>query len=204
MSRPERVVFALRALGESGETAALTESSDPVAPSGQDLVRIGLMADVPDDPVRRRIEHIVQRHSQLDYAEAGAQMPARHRHCADGLGAQFIGDLREVALVQLPQIRGRIDLIQQRRERFRHFIPKDAAYLPRCPAKQETYTKSRACRNCDGSRGSQAFLGARPPAQTRRRSTNADADEKYSRYFSAYDGTRRVHRINLFGGKSSL
>jgi hypothetical protein len=109
------------------------------------------MANVPDNAVGRRIEHIVQRDGQLDHAETGAQMPAGHRHCTDRLGAQFVGDLGEVALAQLAQIGGRVDLIQQRRERF-HFIPKDAAYLPRCPAKKDTYTKSRARRNCDGSR----------------------------------------------------
>ena len=127
MGRAERIVFAFRALGETGEAAALTQSSDPVAPSGQDLVRIGLMADVPDDAIGRRIEHVVERHSQLDHAETGAEMPARHRHRADCLGAQFVGDLSEVVLVKLAQIGRRVDLIQQGRERFRHFIPKGAA-----------------------------------------------------------------------------
>ncbi len=47
----ERVVLALAALGEAGEAAAGTQRADAVAPSGQDLVRIGLVADVPDQPV---------------------------------------------------------------------------------------------------------------------------------------------------------
>jgi hypothetical protein len=47
----ERVVFALRALGEAGQAAALAQRADAVAPSGQNLVRIGLVADVPDQPV---------------------------------------------------------------------------------------------------------------------------------------------------------
>ena len=68
MGCSERVVFALRALGEAGKAAALTQSSDSGAPSGQDLVGIGLMADVPHDPVGRRIEHKVQRNGQLDHA----------------------------------------------------------------------------------------------------------------------------------------
>ena len=142
MGRSECVVFAFRALGEAGEAAALTQSSDPVAPSGQDLVRIGLMADVPDDPVGRRIEHIVQRDGQFDHAETGAQMAAGHRHRADRLGAQFVGDLGEVALAQLAQIGGRVDLIQQRRERFRHFIPKGAALAHLAPRKERRPTPS--------------------------------------------------------------
>ena len=123
MGRPEGVVFAFRTLGEAAQAAALTQGADPVASSREDLVRIGLMADVPDDAIRRRVEHIVQRDSQLDHPEARAQMPAGHRHRADGLGAQFICDLTEIALVHPAQIGGRVDLIQERRERLCHFIP---------------------------------------------------------------------------------
>ena len=36
------------------------------APAGEDLVRVGLVADVPDDAVARRVEHVVQRDRQLD------------------------------------------------------------------------------------------------------------------------------------------
>ena len=94
------------------------------------------MADVPDDAVSRRIENIVQRHGQFDHAETGAQMPAGHRHRADRLGAQFLGDLGEVVLAELAQIGGRVDLIEQWRVRFRHFIPKGAA-RPQLGARKE-------------------------------------------------------------------
>ena len=57
----ERVVFALGALGEAGQAAAHAQRADAVAAAGEDLVRIGLMADVPDQPVARRVEHVVQR-----------------------------------------------------------------------------------------------------------------------------------------------
>ena len=53
MRGAERVVFALGALGEAGQAAALAQRADAVAPAGEDLVRIGLMADVPDQPVGR-------------------------------------------------------------------------------------------------------------------------------------------------------
>jgi hypothetical protein len=48
MGGAERVVFALGALGEAGEAAALAQRADAVAAAGEDLVRIGLVADVPD------------------------------------------------------------------------------------------------------------------------------------------------------------
>ena len=87
MRRAESVIFAFGPLGEAGKAAALTQRADAIAPSGQDLVRIGLMADIPDDAVARRVEHIMQRHGQLDDPEAGAEVAARDRHGADRLGA---------------------------------------------------------------------------------------------------------------------
>ena len=65
-----------RALGEAGKPAFLAQRADAVAAAGQDLVRIGLVADIPDQPVVRRVEDVVQRDRQLDDAEAGAEMAA--------------------------------------------------------------------------------------------------------------------------------
>ncbi len=96
MRRAERVVFALGAAGEAGQAAALAQRADAVAPAGQDLVRIGLVADVPDQPVARGVEHRVQRHGQLDHAEAGAEMAAGDRDRVDRLGAQFVGKLAQL------------------------------------------------------------------------------------------------------------
>ena len=47
------------------------------------------MANVPDHDIAGRIEHVVQRHGQLDDAEPRAQMPAGHRYGVDGFLAQF-------------------------------------------------------------------------------------------------------------------
>ncbi len=53
MRGAERIVFALGALGETGQSAAHAQGADAVAAIGEDLVRIGLVADVPDQPVVR-------------------------------------------------------------------------------------------------------------------------------------------------------
>ena len=110
----ERVVLAFGALGEAGQAAALAQGADTVTAAGQDLVRIGLMADVPDQPVPRGIEHIVQRHSQLDDAEAGAKMAAGRGDGIDCLLAQFVGDLAQLALIEAAEIVGSFDNIEQR------------------------------------------------------------------------------------------
>ena len=86
MRGAERVVFALGALGEAGQPAALAQGADAVAPAGQDLVRIGLVADVPDQPVVRRVEDVMQRDGQFDHAKPGAEMAAGLGDGVDGLG----------------------------------------------------------------------------------------------------------------------
>ena len=96
----ERVVFAFVALGETGEAAALPQGADAIAAAGEDLVRIGLVADVPDQPVLRRVEHGMEGDRQLDHAQPGAQVAAGDRHRSDGLGPQFIGNLAQLVPVR--------------------------------------------------------------------------------------------------------
>ena len=117
MGGAERVVFALAAPGEAGEAAALAQGADAVAPAGQDLVRIGLVADVPDQPVARRVEDVVERDRQLDDAEAGAEMAAGDRHGRDRLGAQFVGELAQLRRLQPAEVGGRRSGVEERRRR---------------------------------------------------------------------------------------
>ena len=117
MRGAERVVFALGALGEAGQPAALAQRADAVAAAGQDLVRIGLMADVPDQAVARGVEDVVQGDRQLDHAEPGAEMAAGDRDRIDGLGAQLVGDLPELALIEPAQVVRGVDLVEKGRLR---------------------------------------------------------------------------------------
>ena len=100
MGGAEGVVFALGALGEAAEAPRLAQRADAVAAAGEDLVRIGLMADVPDQLVARRVEDVVQRHRQLDHAQPGAEMTAGDRHRRNRLLTQLVGQLLEVGLWQ--------------------------------------------------------------------------------------------------------
>ena len=96
MRGPERIVIALRALGETRQAAAGAQRANPVAPAGEDLVWVGLVADVPDQAIAGRIENIVQGGRQLDHAEAGAEMSSRHRDGIDGLLPKFVGHLLDL------------------------------------------------------------------------------------------------------------
>ena len=102
MRRPERVVVTFGALGEARQAAALSQRAAAVAPAGDDLVWIGLMADVPYQPVVRGIEDIVKADGQFDDAEPGAEMAAGHGHGVDQILAEFLSELRQIGLGQSP------------------------------------------------------------------------------------------------------
>ena len=72
------------------------------------------MADIPDNPVVRRIEDVVQGDRQLDNAETGTEMAAGYGNGVDRLGTQFLCNLGEVGFGKSPQIGRRLDRVQQR------------------------------------------------------------------------------------------
>ena len=115
MRGAERIVVALGALGEAGEAAGGAQRADAVAAAGQDLVRVGLVADVPDQAVARRVEDVMDRGGQFHDAEAGAEVAAGHRHGVDGFLAEFVRDLMHLLDLELAKIVGCADGIEKRR-----------------------------------------------------------------------------------------
>jgi hypothetical protein len=57
----------------------------------------------------------VQRHGELDHAEAGAEMAASDRHGRDRLLAQFIGELAQLVGLQPTDVGRDVDGIEKRR-----------------------------------------------------------------------------------------
>src|SRR3974377_1367002 len=92
----ERVVFALGTLGEAGKSAALTQGADAVAPASENLMRVGLVPDVPDQLVARRVEHVVQGDGQFHDTEPGTEMASGFGHSIDRLATQFVSELAEL------------------------------------------------------------------------------------------------------------
>jgi hypothetical protein len=92
-ARAERIELAFGPLGETGQTAFLAQRADAVAAAGQDLVRIALVADIPDQPVMRRVENVMDGNRQFDHAEPGAKMPAGARYGIDHLRTHLFGKL---------------------------------------------------------------------------------------------------------------
>ena len=71
------------------------------------------MPDVPDQPVIRRIEDIVDCGRQFDYTQTSAQMTAGNGNGADHFRTQFVGKLPEVFGLQFAEIGGILDGIEQ-------------------------------------------------------------------------------------------
>jgi hypothetical protein len=79
------------------------------------------MTDVPDDSVSWCIEDVVERDREFHNAEAGTQVASGHCYSVNRLGPKLIGHLMELALFELTQIVGGMDLIKQGRfGRFGH------------------------------------------------------------------------------------
>src|SRR3546814_2964879 len=121
----EGVVLALLALGERRHAVLVLDGVDRVAGAGEDRVRVGLVADGPDDAVVGGVVHRVQGDGQFDHAEAGAEMTARLADRFDQVGAQFVGDGGQLGFVELAQVGRGFDArkarVARRVDHVRHF-----------------------------------------------------------------------------------
>ena len=114
MGGAERIVGTFRALGEARQASALAQGADPVAPAGQYLVGIGLMAHVPDHDVAWGVEHMVEGDRQLHDAKPRAQVTACLGHRVDRLRAEFVGQLTQFRQVETAGVGRCVDGVQQR------------------------------------------------------------------------------------------
>ena len=94
------------AVREPGEAAVLPDRAEAVAAAGEQLVRVALVADVPDDLVARALEHAVQRHGELDGAEAGGEVAAGLADAGEDGLADLVGEQREFSLGELSEVGG--------------------------------------------------------------------------------------------------
>ncbi|MNE32094.1 hypothetical protein D3C80_1256890 [compost metagenome] len=103
MADAEGVVLALGTAREGGDAVLLAQAAHRLAATGEDLVRIGLMADVPHQTVVGCVEDVMQGDRQLDNAQAGTEMSASLAYRIEQLLAQFIGQGVELRFTQPTQ-----------------------------------------------------------------------------------------------------
>lgn len=76
MTDAKGIVRAFVAGREGRQTILFADGGHAITTPGQDLVRIGLMADVPNQFVVRRVEDVMKGDGQVDRAESRREMPA--------------------------------------------------------------------------------------------------------------------------------
>ncbi len=87
-------------------------ASSPAA-AGEDLVRVGLVADVPQHLVARRVEQAVDGHGELARAEVGPEVAADLADRVDDQLAHLLGHLGELCVVEALEVRGAVDVVEQ-------------------------------------------------------------------------------------------
>jgi hypothetical protein len=86
---------------------------EAVATAGEHLVRVGLVADVPEDLVRGRVEQRVQRDGDLAGTQVRAEVTADLADRVDNQLADLLSDLLELVVVELLEVRRSVDLIEK-------------------------------------------------------------------------------------------
>ncbi len=107
------VVLALGAQHEPVQAAGLADGLKAVETAGEDFVHVSLVAEVEEDPVLGSIEDGVESQRELDDAEIGTKMAAGFRKSLDQAGANLLGELGQLLVIQGFQIGGRMNGLQQ-------------------------------------------------------------------------------------------
>ena len=76
VARQEGVIVAFFGVGEAGEPAVLAHGVYLVLPSRQNLVRVALVPHVPEQPVFKEVEGVVQSYRQFRRAEIRGEVAA--------------------------------------------------------------------------------------------------------------------------------
>jgi hypothetical protein len=91
MADAEGIVFAFRTVRKRANAVAGADRRHALLAPGQNLMWIGLMADIPNQLIARRIEYVMQRHGQLHGTEACREMPAGNTDRVSQELTQFFG-----------------------------------------------------------------------------------------------------------------
>jgi hypothetical protein len=101
---PESVKGAFLTGGKWCQPTGLLDGSQLVAPPGQHLVRIGLVAHIPDEPVLRCVEDAMKGNRQFHRAQSCREMPPHLADRGDQVAAQFVIELLQLRARQIAQV----------------------------------------------------------------------------------------------------
>ena len=109
----ELVVLGLGPREEPRDAAELAQGPEAIAPSGEELVDVPLVAGIPHELVARRVEDAMERHGELRRTEARADVPAGLLHGIDRELADLAAELRELCPVERAEVGGALDPVEE-------------------------------------------------------------------------------------------
>ena len=112
MARGMHVVGALAGLREAGEASVGAQRLELLEAARDQLVRIGLMAHVEDEPVARAVQHAVHGQDDLHGTERRAHVTARLRRHGHDLLAYLAGEDGELFVGQQLEVGRRRDHVE--------------------------------------------------------------------------------------------
>src|SRR5690348_15806782 len=112
MAGVERIVFTFFSLTESAQSAELTNEHEWFAPAGKELMRVRLIAGIPDDLNGRCIKKELQGNCELDHTQIRSQLSADISDRSDNLLANFLAQCRKSVRRQPFQMGGIKDSLQ--------------------------------------------------------------------------------------------
>ena len=96
MAGTESIVFRFVSSQKTRDASGLFDRFQLFAASGQDLVRVCLMTNVPYEPVVRRVKDIMHRHRQLHSSKTCSCMTADLRTRINNILTHFVGNFLQV------------------------------------------------------------------------------------------------------------
>src|SRR3989441_9392092 len=120
-------------------TTRLAQRRQAIVPAGEDLPGVALMAHVPHDLVAGRVEAVPQRHGQLDYAQARADVTAGLRDDVDQPAAHLVREGLELVPGKPLDVRRTGDRLKER-----HGSPSDRLRIGYSPFESAIYNPESA------------------------------------------------------------
>jgi hypothetical protein len=111
----ERIVRTFIPVRESAQAAAFTVVPKGFFPARENLVRVGLVPHIEYELVVRSVEYIVQTGDEFHRTEAGRQVAGIAGAAFDDILPDLLAEVRKLFLAEFPQVRGRIDIVQDHR-----------------------------------------------------------------------------------------
>ena len=110
MTGAHDVVGGFRNRAEGRQAFVLPDRRQLVSTTGQDLVGVGLVANVPENLVPGRIENAVESHRDLAGAEIGPEVSPDLPDDLDDVGPDLVGELLELLIGQATKVFRSFDL----------------------------------------------------------------------------------------------